>query len=342
MSLGRSMPGRGVRAWRSSPPGRGGVAIIDLDADSEASLELLLRAVSPGDVGSNASLAHRRIAGIDDGIVARIDATHAQLMPHGGPLLVRRIAEALRAMDVAWLEEHPIGVRPEAADPIEAAMIDALATASSPAAIPILLAQPARRRADDRPFTADEIETGRRLDRLLRPVTVACVGAPNAGKSSLLNALLRSETAIVSDLPGTTRDRIAALLELDGVVVEWIDTPGIRDSEDPVETAAIAATLEPIRRATLVIHLVAPDVEETRLPDGIAPVEGVLRVRGKSDLRERDDTPAKAEGFDLQVSAVSGQGVPELAKAVRRRIVRDEDLEFEGRWPFDAGVGGPP
>ncbi|MAD20283.1 MAG: hypothetical protein CMJ52_08940, partial [Planctomycetaceae bacterium] len=80
----------------------------------------------------------------------------------------------------------------------------------------------------------------------------------------------------------------------------------------------------------------------TRLPDGIAPVEGVLRVRGKSDLRERDDTPAKAEGFDLQVSALSGRGVPELAKAVRRRIVRDEDLEFEGRWPFDAGVGGPP
>ena len=335
MSRDPASPGRGVRAWRSSPPGRGGVAIIDLAADAEATLDAVLAAVSEDAAGGPSSLVHRRIAGVDDGIVARIDATHAQLMPHGGPLIVRRIADALRTLGVTWLDEIPAAVRPEAANAVEVAMLDALATASSPAAIPLLLAQPERRMRDDGPFTARELEVGRRLNRLLHPVTIACVGAPNAGKSSLLNALHRSEMAIVSDLPGTTRDRVSASLELDGVVVEWIDTPGLRDADDPIENAAIAAAMEAIRQAMLVIHLVAPDVEDASLPADLAPTEGVLRVQGKTDLLEVDAPRSAHDGIDLRISAVTGEGIAEFASEVRNRIVRAEDLDFEGRWPFD-------
>ena len=334
VSFDPASPGRGVRAWRSSPPGRGGVAIIDLAADAEAALDAVITAISEDAAGRPSSLVHRRIAGVDDGIVARIDATHAQLMPHGGPLIVRDIAKALRGLGVTWLDAAPAGVRPEAADPIEAAMLDALSVASSPAAIPHLLAQPARHRRDDAPFSDREIAIGRRLDRLMRPVTIACIGAPNAGKSSLLNALHRSDMAIVSELPGTTRDRVSAALDLDGVVVEWLDTPGLRDSEDPIETAAIAAAMEAIRHAVLVIHLVAPDVEDAGLPEGLAPVEGVLRVRGKADLLGHRAACANEDEIDLRVSAVTGEGITAFASVVRNRIVRAEDLAFEGRWPF--------
>ena len=328
---------RGVRGWRASPPGQGGVAIIDLESEAETSLDSLLAAISEDAAGGPASLAYRRLAGVDDGIIARIDATHAQLMPHGGPLLVRRIAARLRDLGVTWLDEAPAGARPEAADAVEAAMLDALAIASSPAAIPLLLAEPARRRRDGTPFTDREAEVGRRLARLMRPVTIACIGAPNAGKSSLLNALHRSEMAIVSDLPGTTRDRVSASLDLDGVVVEWVDTPGLRDTDDSIETAAIAATLDAIRPAVLVIHLMAPDVEDAGLPAGLAPAEGVLRVQGKADLLEADDGVPSTDGeIDLRISALTGEGIPGLANAVRNRIVRAEDLAFEGRWPFDA------
>ena len=336
MSIDRATPGRGVRAWRASPAGRGGVAIIDLEASGAASLDAVLAAISEDAAGPPSSLLHRRLAGIDDGIVARIDANHAQLMPHGGPAIVRRIAASLRNLGVTWLDTVPPGVRPEAVDPLDTAMLDALAVASSPAAIPLLLAQPDRRRRDDTPFTDREVEVGRRLDRLMRPVTIACIGAPNAGKSSLLNALHRSERAIVSDLPGTTRDRVSASLDLGGVVVEWVDTPGLRDTDDPVETAAIATALDAIRQAVLVIHLMAPDVKDPELPAGIAPAEGVLRVQGKADLLEAAGLAANDDEIDLRISAVTGEGIAGFATAVRNRIVRPEDLAFEGRWPFDA------
>lgn len=335
MSIDHATPGRGVRAWRASPAGRGGVAIIDLEASEAESLDAVLATISGEIADRRSSLSHRRIAEIDDGIVARIDETHAQLMPHGGPLIVRRIADALRTIGVTWLDEAPAGVRPEASNEVEAAMLDALATAASPAAIPLLLAQPGRRRRIDGPYTPREIEVGGRLDRLMRPATIACIGAPNAGKSSLLNALHRSEMAIVSELPGTTRDRVAASLDLDGVVVEWVDTPGLRVVDDPVESAAIAATLEAVRDAVLVVHLVAPDVEDTRLPEGLVPPEGVLRVQGKADLLDHADRSPATTGMDARISAVTGEGIPELAKALRNHIVRTEDIAFDGRWPFD-------
>jgi hypothetical protein len=81
---------------------------------------------------------------------------------------------------------------------------------------------------------------------------------------------------------------------------------------------------------------VAPDVEDARLPAGLAPTEGVLRVQGKADLLEADDRVSSTGGeIDLRISALTGEGIPGLANAVRNRIVRAEDFAFEGRWPFD-------
>ena len=316
----------GTRAWLASPPGRGGIAIIDLEG-SAGSLEKLIQEMTPGSRVSPGQAVHCRIADIDDGLVLRLDETHAQLMPHGGIAIVRRIVEALQRSGTRWFEAPPSGMRFEARDRIEALALDTMANATSPAAIAPLLRQAEAWRQDTSHLGPDELLRGRRLDRLVKPATIACVGAPNAGKSSLLNALLAVDAAIVTDQPGTTRDRVSRRLDLAGVVVEWIDTPGLRKTEDPIERAAIDASLSAIRSATLVVRLVAPDVPDPRLPDGLSPEEGILDVHSKIDLQPQS-------GPEPGVSAVTGEGIRELAGELRTRIVREDDLASKGRWCF--------
>lgn len=324
------MTSSGPRAWLATPPGRAGIAIIEL-AGPATDLDRILLAVAPAVPVGTGEAAVRRLAGIDDGLVARLATGHAQLMPHGGPAIVRRIAATLETHGVSWLDAPPTEPRIEARSSIESLALDRIAESTSPLAVEVLLRQVAAWSRDRGPLDEEELERSRRLDRLVAPATIACVGAPNAGKSSLLNALVERDAAIVSEVAGTTRDRVARRIDLSGVVVEWIDTPGIRASDDPIERAAIEASLDVIAGATLVVHLRSPDTEDAGLPPGIRPVEGVLAVRSKSDLDGRDGDDAGA----IHVSVVTGEGLADLAKEIRRRIVRPEDVRFERRWAFD-------
>lgn len=322
-----------VCAWLASPPGRGGVAIIDLATTDPAALDRTLDAIGPGPTIPSSRFAHRTLPGIDDGVIARIDAHHAQVMPHGGPVIVRRLILALEKSGVEWLETAPADARPESEDAIEALALDVLCTARSPAAIEPLLEQARRWRGRSGPLDAEERRRSRRLDRLVEPVTVACIGGPNAGKSSLLNALVREPASIVSELAGTTRDRVSRRIDLAGVVVDWIDTPGLRETDDAIERTAIRSSLDAIRNAVLVVHLIAPDAPDPGLPDDLHPDEGVLRVRTKSDLPA--PTPIRS---DHVVGAIDDRGVTELASLIRHRIVRAEDFDFQGRWAFAPGL----
>lgn len=91
-------------------------------------------------------------------------------------------------------------------------------------------------------------------------VPVAIVGEPNAGKSTLLNALLQDNRAIVSDIPGTTRDTIEDTMEIDGVLYRFIDTAGIRETSDSIENLGIERSYAAIARARIVIWLITPDL----------------------------------------------------------------------------------
>jgi tRNA modification GTPase len=94
------------------------------------------------------------------------------------------------------------------------------------------------------------------LLHLLHPPTLAIVGVPNAGKSTLANAIFGTKRSIVSDIPGTTRDWVGETANIEGLRVQLLDTPGLRDSDDAIEQSAITVSADAIRQADLVLILI--------------------------------------------------------------------------------------
>jgi tRNA modification GTPase len=161
------------------------------------------------------------------------------------------------------------------------------------------------------------LRDGRRGERLREGFSVVLAGAPNAGKSTLLNALSRREVAIVSESPGTTRDAIEVRLDLGGLPVLLVDTAGLRETAEPVEREGIARSRARIAAADLVLALVPPGEP---VPDLGAVAARVRVVHTKADLRDADprgdaSPPGPADG--LSVSARTGSGLPALLDALQ-------------------------
>jgi len=131
---------------------------------------------------------------------------------------------------------------------------------------------------------------------------IALAGLPNAGKSSLLNALAREEIAIVTDEPGTTRDVREVALDLNGQRVTLVDMAGLRETASKAEAEGVRRAQREIEAAHLVLWLEAPDAPETAPPPTSAPV---WRLGTKSDL-------GKVDRADLSLSVQTGQGVGAL------------------------------
>jgi tRNA modification GTPase len=143
-----------------------------------------------------------------------------------------------------------------------------------------------------------------RAERLKDGIRVVVAGPPNTGKSSLLNAIAGEERAIVTDMPGTTRDHIEVPLALDGVPILLIDTAGLRDSSDPVEAIGVARATTLVEAADVLVWLGAPGES----PDH----PRTLKVHPKSDLGS-----AVLPG-SIAVSSVTGEGMPELLEQIGR------------------------
>jgi tRNA modification GTPase len=175
-----------------------------------------------------------------------------------------------------------------------------------------------RLRAVEEAFTALERTT--RQGCLLRDgVRIVIAGRPNAGKSSLLNALAGYAAAIVTPVPGTTRDLVREQLDLDGLPVHVVDTAGLRASADPVEQEGVRRArgeIELADHALLIVDASAGgDADraalEAELPGGL----GRTVVRNKIDLTGEPPGP-RADGA-LNVSALTGAGMPELRRRIR-------------------------
>ena len=151
-------------------------------------------------------------------------------------------------------------------------------------------------------------------------LAVAIIGAPNAGKSTLMNFLLRKERALVSSTPGTTRDYLEEPCMLQGRLIRLLDTAGIRDSIDPVEAAGVAISKDMLRQADIVMLLVSTDATPTERNSALEWIEGieierVIKVRSKVDLN-----PELPDENWLAISTASGFGTEELIKALISRV----------------------
>ena len=159
-------------------------------------------------------------------------------------------------------------------------------------------------------------------------VAVAIAGAPNVGKSTLLNRLLNEERAMVSEIAGTTRDVIEERANLGGILFRVLDTAGIRSTDDRLERMGIERTMESIRRAQIVIHMVdAPTLAGT-LPEPdftLRPDQKILTVANKIDKASASlNLPENI----IAISAKQGTGIDHLCDALHRTV--DTEALYHG------------
>lgn len=175
-------------------------------------------------------------------------------------------------------------------------------------------------------------------------ITAVIVGRPNAGKSSLLNRLAGRESAIVTEIPGTTRDVLRERILLNGLPLHLVDTAGLRESADPVEREGIRRAWGEIERADLILLLVdgtrgaGPEEEDilNRLPDNLP----CLTVHNKIDLC---DHPFGIHHGDIYLSAKTGAGIDTLVEELGSRVgyhAGEEDVFMARRRHVDALVKG--
>ncbi|WP_176085606.1 tRNA uridine-5-carboxymethylaminomethyl(34) synthesis GTPase MnmE [Martelella sp. HB161492] len=155
---------------------------------------------------------------------------------------------------------------------------------------------------------------GSRIGAIVRDgFKVVLTGAPNAGKSSLLNALAKRDIAIVTDIAGTTRDSIEVSLDIGGYAVRLYDTAGLRETDDIVEREGVRRAEALRDSADLVLALVAADQPEAVAAAG----EGILQILTKSDLAGGTE---RAADFDLTISVRRGDGLEQLVELIAQRL----------------------
>lgn len=309
------------------------LAAFHLHAGDAASLDRTLEMLGLGAVREG-SIALRDLLGVDLGVVMRAGPRSAILVPHGGVQVVRSLRGALvdaglveedwRAGDagtVRW--DRARDLYPEARDEVEARALLALARCASPLGVEVLLAQRERWARAGGLGRADPAH-GRVLRRLLDAPIVAGVGRANIGKSTLLNALAREHVALTGDEAGTTRDHVGVALELDGLVVRYLDLPGLREGAGEIERRAIEIGLEAVGRADLVLLFGDATARPVEVVGGADRVVVALR----SDLGDG--------GFacDIRVCARTGEGIDDLARLIRQRLVPDGAIEDPTAWAF--------
>jgi small GTP-binding protein len=347
------------RAMLLTPPGAAAIAVVRIHGPSVAPFlqKHFSRPLAPSRAVHGELRDEDNV--IDDPIIVLADdGTGADINLHGGEWVIESTFALLAREGFERVE--PLADAFDASTSLQREMLESLPHARTEAGLRMLLAQPAawERFKESKP---DEAAIAAVLDdiclnRLLHPARVAIIGPPNVGKSTLANQLFAQDRSITADLPGTTRDWVGEIANIEGVPAMLIDTPGERETDDAIERAAISRTRGVIRDADLIIHVLAAALEDKQdkkedikgsedkkgsLPFMTAvkkgsdpfmtadPSGGALRIVGepretgivvlnKFDLLR--DSGFAVGGDVLCTVATTGEGIEWLRRAIRTRL----------------------
>lgn len=163
------------------------------------------------------------------------------------------------------------------------------------------------------------LDDNKRGQILFSGYKVAIIGKPNVGKSTLLNYLAKREVAIVSDIPGTTRDKLEVKIDIDGYPVVFIDTAGLRKTNDKIEEIGINRAYDALQEAELILHLHddnSSEEPEISLPEG----KKVLKILTKQD------TPPSVSANKIAISVHKNIGLEELLLEIKRILHSDYSI----------------
>lgn len=174
------------------------------------------------------------------------------------------------------------------------------------------------------------IERGRETERLRAGIQVALVGVPNAGKSSLLNRMLGWDRSIVSPVAGTTRDYVSEEMQLDGVFLRFVDTAGLRATEDKIEEAGVRLSQRTMQQSQLVLHIIDGERDVYEFPQLDSP-GAIVHVFNKLDLRDAYAEFAQyrervGEDAHVSVSCENGAGFDLLRAKIRELLFQNQDV----------------
>jgi tRNA modification GTPase len=345
MSASRQVQ-RDSRAVLLTPPGSAAIAVVRLlGPHVEPFLTAhFSRTPKPGRA-VHGQLADGDTVLDDPVVVLSEDRSTADLSVHGGPWVVQSLLDLAQRDGFAVTTRTTLPLPDEAVDGatvIGREVATHLPLARTDLALRVLLAQPEvwrqlQRRWQLTPPTEPEVAAilaDNSLRWLLHPPRIAIVGSPNAGKSTLANQLFGQARSITADVPGTTRDWVGDIANVDGLAVMLIDTPGIRPTNDPIEHAAIARSGTEIALADFVVLVL----------DVTCPLEGpqralidahpdALSVANKCDLPLAWD-PAQVPGA-LPTVAPTAQGLDDLRRLIRQRFDCHDAPIARARWWTD-------
>ncbi|MDA2930306.1 tRNA uridine-5-carboxymethylaminomethyl(34) synthesis GTPase MnmE [Acidobacteria bacterium AH-259-O06] len=182
----------------------------------------------------------------------------------------------------------------------------------------------------------EKLEESFRLGRIVQEgIKAAIAGKPNAGKSSLFNGLLRDDRAIVTDVPGTTRDALTETIDLEGIPTRLADTAGIREVKDRVEHLGVQKSLQYLRESDAVLFVVdrtRPFDEEDYCVWRLVQEYPCVLVLNKEDLPSQVKIPQEVEqtcAASVSVSALKGTHLDDVKKALLKVVTPDRELEKE-------------
>lgn len=306
------------RAIQMTPAGSGAIAVVRLTGDgvpeflnAHFSRQARIGRCVHGDIVDAGRV-------LDDAVVVLGDGW-ADLNLHGGSWVVKSVLELARVagFEIGERVEMPLPVEAvEGETEIERQVMAAVPLAATEWGLRVLLGQ-IKAWKEAKGYTAAEraeMVADEELWWLLHPPRVAIAGAANVGKSTLANQLFAQERSITADLPGTTRDWVGEMANIDGLAVTLVDTPGIRQTTDPIEQAAIERAGGVLAKADLVVLVLDASRSLDDQKALMQRFEGAVRVINKVDL------PKAWQGEGIHICAKSGGGVDELRAVIKERF----------------------